>query len=524
MNPNLEFATETQEKPPVLPQWEAMPAVSDDAASLGALVHLFRDLGQQGVRYCHWKSNVRLERALAGKTDLDLLVDRTHAERFRQILAAYAIKPVLAAPGKAYPGVENYLGLDPASGRLFHLHVHYQLVLGEQFVKNYRLPLAAQLLDSARLYRGVLVPAPAWELIILSLRALLKYRDRDAVKDLLSIRQPGLPSYILQEIHWLLAQTSLEQVAETLAQTGDLLPRTAVLDFLRTVAANPRAGWSFYRLRGQVRRALRPYQRTARLHAASAYLFALGRRSRWARRFRTERKMTSRAGGQSLALVGADGAGKSTLCAAIAPWLAWKLDVRSYYLGSKAPSHPSRLLYWLFRAARRGHHMICQRWGEKSFGARVLLAARQTLRYSHHLSIAYDRYQRYRDGQQQAARGSVVLYDRYPLATLLDGPKIHGETTGPAWLARTFSRLEQRLYQRIQMPDCLLVLDVDPAVSLQRKPDHDLAAIEAKSRALHTVVRQIDAGGSACQLVYIDANQPLDQVLHQLKMSIWQRI
>ena len=95
---------------------------------LQAAVALFAELNEAAIRYCHWKSNIRLDEALAGRTDLDLLVDPDHAGRFKTILLRRQVKRAIAAKGKRYPDVENYLGFDPETGRQFHLHVHYRLV------------------------------------------------------------------------------------------------------------------------------------------------------------------------------------------------------------------------------------------------------------------------------------------------------------------------------------------------------------------------------------------------------------
>ena len=41
---------------------------------LVALKSLFQDLLEYGVKYTHWKSNLRLNVSLQGRTDLDLLI------------------------------------------------------------------------------------------------------------------------------------------------------------------------------------------------------------------------------------------------------------------------------------------------------------------------------------------------------------------------------------------------------------------------------------------------------------------
>src|SRR5512143_2542222 len=289
----------------------------EKSVGLEAVADLFQALGRQGVRFCHWKSNLRLENGLYGQTDLDLLVDRKQSQIFRQVLSQHDVKPVLAPPGKRYPAVEDYLGFDAASGKLFHLHVHYQLVLGEQFVKNYRLPLEAHFLDSALFRHGVRIPTPEMEISILALRALLKYRDRDAIKDILLFRSPGLPAHIRNEIEYLLKQTSVDNLSQTLMEIADVVPSSTVLEFLNTVVETPRAGFTFYRLREQVRWALRVYQRSNRLQATLKYF-----QEAWQRRKRLKlspaRKMTLPSGGATIGLIGADGAGKSTMCQRLA--------------------------------------------------------------------------------------------------------------------------------------------------------------------------------------------------------------
>jgi thymidylate kinase len=483
---------------------------------------LFHALNRRGVRYCHWKSNLRLEMGLRGQTDLDLLVDEHQRQLFREILAEYEVMPILAPPEKRYPAIENYLGFDPHNGRLFHLHVHYQLVMGEQFVKSYVLPLADRFLDSFRLQNGVKVPSPELELIVLSIRALLKYRDRDVIKDILSIRSPGLPPHILAEIYWLLAQTSLPQVSQTLAEMAWIVPGEAVAEFLRTVVATPRAGYKLFRLRQEVRRALRTYQRHGRFSAWWHYVTELWRR-RTILRFRPTSKMTLSPNGLTLALVGVDGAGKTTLSREVTRWLSWKLDVRQYYLGSKQPSWLSRSLYWLFRIARRSHRTFSDRFGEHNVVAKWLEAWRHAFLQAHALSIGHDRYRRFLAGRKAAGNGVVVIFDRFPLAAALDGPKIHLAANGnKGGITAVFSRHEQHIYHHFHPPNLLVLLEVTPAVSLARKPDHVPQAIAHKNQVLGQLTAEHRQNALEANWICIDANPPLADVLVALKREIWQ--
>jgi len=146
---------------------------------MASLVAFLTDL--QSLQCIHWKSNNHLAAALAGETDLDLLVAQEDAQQFRQLALQYGFKVVISPPAKQFPGVEDYLGFDLATGRLSHLHVYYRLVLGKPFVKNHRLPLEDALLASARRHQSerVMIPSPAWELVVLVARILLKTGTRD---------------------------------------------------------------------------------------------------------------------------------------------------------------------------------------------------------------------------------------------------------------------------------------------------------------------------------------------------------
>jgi thymidylate kinase len=490
--------------------------------SLQSLSDLFNELNQQGIRYCHWKSNLRLEKSLNGQTDLDLLVDQAHKDRFKDLLKNHRVELVQAPPGKDYPGTENYLGFDPVSGKLFHLHVHYKLVLGEQFVKNYHIPLENQFLNSDLFHHGVKIPTSPLELIILSIRALLKYRDRDVIKDILSVRTSGIPTEILAEIHWLLDRTSMQEVSNELRDLSNLIPSEIIREFLQTVIVSPRSGYKFFVLRGRLRRALRNYQRTSRIRAVPNYFLEAWRRRRSLFRNQPARKMSLPAKGFSLALVGVDGSGKTTLSRELAEWLSWKLDVRPYYLGSKKPSWISQLTYLLFRLARRSHSTFSARFGENNAISRLMSSFRQVFLYAHYLSVGLDRYRRYQDGTRYAGGGSIVIYDRFPMAASLDGPRIDQISNGSRGrIARAFSRLEQQLYNRFQAPELLLCLTLSPGTSLKRKPDHQRKAIESKILALDGLAAELEKKSQQTNWVEINAELPIKEVFSQIKKEVW---
>jgi thymidylate kinase len=498
--------------------------------TIPALASLLDELARERVHYCLWKSNVRLADGLGGRTDLDMLVDREQAPLFREILDRRRLKPLVAAKGSAYPGIEHFLGLDNISGRLFHLHVHYQLVLGERYVKNYRLPIEREVLGSIRLLEGVPVPQAALELSILAVRALLKYRGRDAVKDILGIRSPGIPPEMQKEIAWLLDQTSVDEVRHVLEASGGPVPVEPVCRFLDLFTEDARSGFTWLRLRGDLRKALGRLERRSRLRASIAYWGAASRRRRWFGRRFPRARMTPMAGGLTVALVGADGSGKSTAVGALERWLGWKVDVRVYYMGSKAPSRQTRWLTVAFRALRRAHRAVSRWRAVGSHAARPIGSLRDMALGLRYLMIGRDRVRRHRAGHKDAQAGRVVIFDRFPLESLssedlhraLDGPKISralGASMGR--VTRALARAEERMYRGFGVPDYLIVLGVRPEISAGRKPDHVFEVLEVKSRAALELAALAEQSSDPVGVIRVDANRSLEDVLLEIKRRLW---
>jgi hypothetical protein len=506
-----------------------MVSNSEPRAGLQVLAALFQKMNEQGIRYCHWKSTHGLPKALTGQTDLDLLVDRSHSRRFKEILYQSDFKPFVSHPRRQFPAIEDYLGFDQVTGRLIHLHIHYRLVLGEQYAKNYYLPLEKGFLDNTQIRSGVKVPVPELEIIVLVLRALLKYRDRDVIRDMLGVGySSGIPSAILDEFNYLLAQTTAENIARALDQHIGFVSPSLIFEFLTTIQESPRSGWTLYRLRRQVRRELAPYQRYSRLWARSLYYRVMLSRQwpfdRLLHRFlpgQDKRKIPV-SGGLTVAFIGADGAGKSTIVQHIAKWLSWRLNVRTYYMGTSHPSVTTKIVKSISRLmmfSSAGCRRLC---GKESSLTQLADGSKRLFECLRCLAEGRDRYNRYLSGQRKAAQGSIIIYDRYPMEAIrvfnrtMDGPRIASMCNGHAGpLTTTLSLIEEKMYQKILPAEHVVVLHVSPEVSQARKPEHKRGMIEVKGQAISQMERD------GLDLIEIDADQPLEQVLLQIKSALW---
>src|SRR5207247_2807098 len=85
---------------------------------------------------------------------LDILLDRKDALRMAAILAQAGFKRVVAASLPPDSGGEHhYLALEEDSGRIVHLHLRYQLAIGDERLSEYRVPWEPLVLSTRRLDR-----------------------------------------------------------------------------------------------------------------------------------------------------------------------------------------------------------------------------------------------------------------------------------------------------------------------------------------------------------------------------------
>jgi gluconate kinase len=99
----------------------------------------------------------------------------------------------------------------------------------------------------------------------------------------------------------------------------------------------------------------------------------------------------------------------------------------------------------------------------------------------------------------------------------MDGPRVDVEARYQMGkITRALSKMERDIYRKICPPDHIFVLHVSPEVSQRRKPDHDPEMIEVKSQALKQMERQ------GLHVIDVNADQPFEQVLLQIKTALWQ--
>lgn len=461
-------------------------------------------LRRHGIRFVHWKSNHHLDAALAGETDLDLLIAAEAAGAWLEAMREAGGLRIESQPWARYPQVEDWLLMDAETGTFVHIHLHFILATGLKRVKHLYLPWTDFVLSHSRLAPGTDWPVPAAdvELLVLLIRIWAKmppWRRWFA---------PRVPAHILDELNWLQEQAGPDALPAAARELGLDLPFSLPLTEERVVIT---AAKSLYR---QVRRHYRMAWPQALLTAAGLNIRLLSARAwrTWIGPARTGKTIAG--GGALVALIGSDGSGKTTLSTALRKWLRYKLDTHLLYMGSGdgAAGPVNRLrkglsALWKKSNPQGGKAAKIRRDGEQGFAFKCyrlfdLLLLRRKLKYL-------------RLGRRLAEQGSVILLDRYPqdqFDGISDGPR-QQSGQGFAWAAR----MERRLFDEAARlgPDLVLKLHITPELALLRKPDHDAAAVRRKCEIVDALTFR------RAETVTIDAALPADQVALAAKRAIW---
>ncbi|HMC89340.1 MAG TPA: hypothetical protein VKI17_07315 [Gemmataceae bacterium] len=478
---------------------------------LGRLIQLLR---AEGIRYCHWKGSLCLQRVLNGEGDLDLLVHRKDAARFESVVARLGFKRALDPARSPASLAAHFYGLEPSTGVLLHLDVCYRLVVGDRLLENFSLSLEELLLESPQTVDGIAVAEPRAAQLVLVLRTMLHYASPldcfffTRHRKLHGLMQ-GRPVVVFDP----LLQRWLPGVDQGLF--------SACVEALSTGASLPRRFWLARRLRKQ----LTIFRRFSALAETGLRLKALvNGLSRRLTAGDGHKRFVS--GGSLVAFVGPDASGKSTSVKETAAWLGKALQVTTGHLGKP----PSTWLTLLPNLARRLIRLALSRPVTPPAGQTSREGPRPSLGLLYMLRavlLAWDRRALAVKLRRQAARGAIVICDRYPSPVLgaADGARLPlpGQVGAPRGLGRYLARLESRLYRDIPPPDIVIRLCAPAEVVVERNRERQKTTGEQESddyvrRRHQTAATPFYANALT---VEVDTNQTRTKTAATTRQFLW---
>lgn len=433
---------------------------------LKVINHVFRDFDRKEIKYCHWKSNERLESFLHGKEDLDLLFSPNEKDRVFEILERHGAKRFEALPKGKYRSIFDYLLLDYVTGELIHFHIHFGLDIGEKNLKRYRLPFSDFVLESRVKLEsnGVWILPPHIELLLLLLRITLRYPPIVGLLYYVGLKSQRIERKVQSEFSWLRDRVDHEEFRLLVDNCfDDDSIKSSLIGLF-----NKGLGVSGIK-------ALRRVLRSTRLRWATktdffvdcSYIASrvriLVQKTIYSRKF-SPRKRVAVEKGCKVVIIGSDGAGKSTLVANLEAVFGRKVDVVSLYLGLPKPSKSNYPAFALiFRKIR-----LFPVW---NFLSKAMNLKR---------------------GNKFHSRKGLVLFDRFPQTEfqgLMDAPMLSNWLNSSSIFKRATSRLEEKLFQRFSNTEVDLVIKivVSSEVSAKRG-QHPLEMAIRKTEVVKSLV------------------------------------
>ena len=470
----------------------------------GYIATIFKDIESEKISYCHWKSNSHLDDSFSCETDFDILVSRNDVDRFRAVLENYGMKRRWSTADKAYNFMEDFVGMHPETGTLFHFHLHYRLIMGAKYDKNYVIPIEQEVLRDSIINQeyGIRIISPEWEMLLLMTRIILK--TDVTIKNIakLFLGRQIAPKNIDKEYFYLDKQSKIEVLKECfkaphpipnkILKVPYLLGMTNKCDLLARVID----GLKFYLLKFEVIWVLRNER------VRSGWAHYKEKRARLIYSKIGVRGSTK--GGFAMAFIGADGSGKSTTVSIIKKWLSWKYSVVQLYMGIPKKNFvwdTSKYLLRLIRALKLNYFSeVCQnlRW----------------------LYLSYFRYQQFQKSIELKNSGYIVIMDRYPHPAFddmdepMDGPRISTSSF--------FSKYERLFYSKIKSPDIIFALKVTLEESVRRKEEHELEHLQ------EMIKNKIEAMEKLCRseerVIEINTCRQRDEVILDIKEKIWEMV
>lgn len=482
----------------------------------------FEELNRKGIDYCHWKSNQHLVEGLEGKTDLDILIDRDRYFEINQILFSLRFKRYETKSYLKYVSIEDFIGLDEHTGKLIHIHLHYELRTGKKFIKEYHLSFENYIYNN-RVFDSkykVSIINPNIEIILLLVRHIIK-------NDGILFKKNNLNGGFRIEFNWLLSKISTEEVYKhSIYLFGEDFAES-IIEFIK----NNTDIKLYNRLKKDVLIQADKYRTSHK--AASNILYLCKKLEAGINVFLHKKcnlpnpyRRVNPNGGRAVVFVGVDGSGKSTLTSAIRKWLTWKVDVFSIYFGSGVGKssiyrYPLLKLGKLIKRTKTLTKPGILKESNDFKKEKRKSAVYRFCRFIWAISLAHEKKSKFRQLQNAKSKGLYVICDRYPQYQIMnfnDGPLLSEYLLSKNFILRKIANWEFCVYKlsEIYPPDIVIRLNISDEIAFERKPDMSIDVISKKNNAIKKITY-----GKNTKVYEIDTSEDINVVLLKIKKILW---
>lgn len=480
---------------------------------MNIIIDFFKALDKSTIHYCHWKSIDQMDQVMDGRTDIDLLIDKQQIAQFNIILAKFKAISVRPRFWMTYPAMEDYLLYDAKIGKFFHLHLHYKLIMGKKNAKEYILPLDNLYLENSIKHGkyDTSVIKPEIDLIMLHLRYAVKYTR-------------------FQKIYQKIRGFNVSEIKE-MNYLNSLCNKSILLDFAKKIDEILNTNQTVFNYFNQEFH-LKPLKNISktihlkksislfkRISSFEVYTFRKLRKylNLYAALGRNNAKHPVQ-GGMTIALVGCDGSGKTTITDAIIKELRSKISARKYYMGFNARSFSFRtkLLALLSYAPRSAKFIF-----KGNFGKKINIFGQLIIEYGGYL----DRKKLYKKSLRDKANGMIGFYERFPLKNTIDYPQCFFNEKDDKIIQKskfltTLKRKLEKKYESFQPADLNFFINT-PTKTIRERREMSDEIFEKVCLKYDRVKNYVD---SKPYFIDINGNKPLKEVVLDVKNNIFNHL
>ena len=405
------------------------------------MLEFLKVLERSNVSYVSWKNNHELNFALVGECDLDILIFNTSVCDFN-IIANQNGWIGMENPVAKFKSIYHYFKVNQDS-TISHLHVYFELITGDGWIKEYNFPLKNFLFTNRKSDKrsGVFILNRNAQAYIFFIRHLIKSGSFFSRY----IYKRELDSY---REEWSKCGVS----ADDLHGKGPI----SIDDYIEDSGLNQKFQLPKYMVALNFRMNLRKYLRY------KTFTLTFRRNISFFRRLfnklisRNKKKFIG--GGLVVAISGSDGAGKSSMIAGLNDIYSSFLDCKIYALGK-----PQGKLLELARSFLRRKDRVEPK---HSYTLRKQSSLKDAILAC---TLAFLRLRKASIAVRKAREGNMVLVDRWPTSShgKMDGPKIISCSDRNS-LVSSLASLEQSIYKKIPEADLCFYLEVDIDDALKR--------------------------------------------------------
>jgi len=465
-------------------------------------------LEQNKIRYCHWKSNLLLNEALAGYDDLDLLVNKNDQSKFEKAIKSLGF--IEASNIHIHINdIKHFYGLDSNSGEILHLHVYNKILTGPSWIKSYHFNIEEYILTNIEKHEsGMIVPYKYIELVFLVFRVLLKHTK---LTELILVSKENERNK--REFIYLSDELDKKKLTDILSEHFPAISEKHFLQFF--AKAKGSSLLSKYLSARQLKKKIIKYNRYTSFIEFYKNMYQLFYRIFNKLFFHQKKKVVS--GGRLVVIVGLDATGKTTITSELKNWLSKNFTVSLVHFGKPPSSVLTLPVNLLIKILRNNFSNINLKSSIKTVDRpqSLLYVIRQ-------LTLAYDRHRLVKKYWRKVSKGEIVICDRYKSIDygVMDSRRLNPSLYNG--FKKKLAMIENGLYNKMPEPDLLLYLTVPVDVAVQRNEKRIKEGKESEEflRSRYKINKNLKY--DADRQFIIDTNQEYLDVLYKIKQVVWQ--